>query len=102
MSFINSHKDGVTLRLRVQTRSSRPGFAGLYHEGQALKWGLKSPPVEGKANEELIESIAKTCGVAKSEVDLLKGETSREKVILVRNRSVEEIRTKLEASCGRK
>ncbi|MDZ8028411.1 MAG: DUF167 domain-containing protein [Nostoc sp. SerVER01] len=42
---------------------------------------LKSPPVDGKANEELIELLAEKFGVAKSDITIKSGLSSRQKLI---------------------
>ncbi|MBS3028305.1 MAG: DUF167 domain-containing protein [Dolichospermum sp. DET50] len=42
---------------------------------------LKSPPVDGKANEELIKLLAKNFDVSKSSIRIKSGTTSRQKVI---------------------
>ena len=45
-----------------------------------LKVKLKSPPVQGRANQELIEMLAKYYKVSKSQVEIIKGLTSKNKV----------------------
>ncbi len=52
------------------------------HEG-ALKVKLTSPPVEGKANEELIEFLADLLGVRKSDIKILRGGSSKQKTVEV-------------------
>ena len=48
-----------------------------------LKVKLKAAPVKGQANKELIKFLAKKFGVAKSQVEILKGLTSKNKVIMI-------------------
>ena len=48
-----------------------------------LRVKLKSPPVEGRANQELIELLAKYYKVSKSQVEIVKGLTSKNKVVEV-------------------
>ena len=71
-------RDGedLHLTLRVQPRASKDEL--LIH-GNGLKARITAPPVDGKANEHLIKFLAKEFGVAKSQVELVRGETSREK-----------------------
>ncbi len=71
---------GVTLPCRVQPRSSRSMLGEKY--GEAVKIYLTSPPVDGKANEELCKFLAKQSGLPRSSVRIHSGETSRTKVIL--------------------
>ncbi|RJQ16644.1 MAG: YggU family protein [Nitrospiraceae bacterium] len=70
--------ESLTLKIKVEPRSSRSGVVGPY--GDALKVKLTSPPVEGKANDELIEVLAKKFGVAKKNVEIISGLSSKNKV----------------------
>lgn len=67
--------------VRIQPKSSRDEIAGI-HDGR-LKIKLTAPPVDGKANERLVSFIAKTLGVPKSGVEIVKGKTSRLKTLRV-------------------
>lgn len=73
---------GTLLPCRIQPRSSKTGVSGIY--GTSLKITLNAPPVDGKANASLCEFVAKKCGIAKSLVSLVSGETSRDKTLLIR------------------
>ncbi|MFA6410869.1 MAG: DUF167 domain-containing protein [Candidatus Buchananbacteria bacterium] len=48
-----------------------------------LKIKLQAPPVDGKANAELIKFLAKRYGVSKSKVEILKGLTAKEKLVRI-------------------
>ena len=74
--------DGVIVNVRAQPRSSRAGVDGLI--GDALKVRVKCAPVDGKANKELVETLADAFGLAKSSVVFKSGETSKTKRILLR------------------
>jgi uncharacterized protein (TIGR00251 family) len=74
---IQADSDGVTLKVRVAPRSAKNGVAGLV-EG-SLKITLTAPPVDGAANEALIETLAKLCGLRKSNITILSGHTARQK-----------------------
>ena len=45
---------------------------------------LQAPPVDGKANEALIELLSKEFGVPKRDIEITKGATSRRKTIAIR------------------
>lgn len=47
----------------------------------SLKVNLKSPPVDGKANKELIELLAKKFAVSKSQISIKSGLSSRNKLV---------------------
>ncbi len=65
----------------MEPRSSKRQMAGMH--GDALKVKLTAPPVEGKANEELIELLSEAAGVRKSAVKILKGSSSKQKLVLI-------------------
>ena len=71
----------IHVRVRVVPRASKPGIAGV-RDG-ALLVRLQSPPVDGAANAELIELIAKTFGAAKRDVSMESGERSKLKRVAI-------------------
>lgn len=72
---------GVRFAVRVQPRASRSEIVGLH--GDAMKIRLSAPPVDGAANEALVELIAEMLGVGRRAVHIVSGETSRSKVVEV-------------------
>lgn len=74
--------EGVILNVRAQPRSSKAGLDGLL--GDAVKVRIRAAPVDGKANKELVETLAAVFGVSKSAVSFKGGETSKTKRLLVR------------------
>jgi hypothetical protein len=64
--------------------------------GAALKIALTAPPVENAANTALLAFLATLCQVARSSVSLLAGEKSREKRILIRTTTPQEVIQRLE------
>jgi uncharacterized protein (TIGR00251 family) len=71
----------IRLTVRVVPRASKPGIAGV-RDG-ALLVRLQSPPVDGAANAELIEVIAKAFGAARRDVSLESGERSKLKRVAI-------------------
>ena len=71
----------IQLTIRVVPRASKPGIAGT-REG-ALLVRLQSAPVEGAANAELIEVIAKAFGVARRDVSMVSGQRSKLKRVAI-------------------
>ena len=83
MPFLRRTPNGCQLSVRVQPGASRSEVAGLH--GAELKVRVKAPPVEGKANEALLECLARVFRVKRSQCELLRGGTSRSKTVLVRD-----------------
>lgn len=52
--------------------------------GERLKIKISSPPVDGKANQEIIDFFAKLFDIARRDVELISGEKSRNKRVLLR------------------
>ena len=73
--------DGWLLTLHIQPGAKKSEVVGLH--GDALKVRIASPPVDGKANEALVTFIADQLGLPKRAVQLVKGDTSRAKTVLV-------------------
>lgn len=71
----------IRLPLKIQPRSHQNAVLGWHDE--ALKIALKAPPVDGQANEALIEFLAKLWGLRKAQIQLLQGATSRHKLIQI-------------------
>jgi len=68
-------RNEVTLKIKVEPKSSRSGIVGQY--GDAIKVKLTSPPVDGRANTELIEVLAKEYGIKKKDVEIISGFNSK-------------------------
>jgi uncharacterized protein len=73
-------KNGITIEVKVEPRSSRRGIAGIM-ENNIVKVKLTAPPVEGAANEQLIEIIAEELKVRKAQVKIIRGQSSKIKVV---------------------
>lgn len=84
----------VIIQVQIQPRSSKNEITGL-HNGR-LKIKISAPPVNGKANQALIEFIAKALGVSKSKVEIVKGHTSKFKTLKVSGITQEFYRSFLE------
>ncbi|MEI6687732.1 MAG: DUF167 domain-containing protein [Thermoleophilia bacterium] len=84
------------LELRLQPRGGRDQVMG--ERDGAVLIRIAAPPVDGKANAALIAFVAKTIGVPKSSVEIIRGETSRNKVIRVEGRSPDDVRSLLLAA----
>ena len=93
-SYLSETPEGVILNVRAQPRSSRSGIDGLM--GDAVKVRIRSAPVDGKANKELVETLADVFGLAKSAVQFKSGETSKTKRVLLRGVSMDKAKNVVE------
>ena len=71
----------MIVSVRVKPNSRQPRIE--QDASGALTAYLKSPPAEGKANEELIARLAERYGVPKSRVRIKSGASSRNKVVVI-------------------
>ena len=82
MGWLAETPEGAVLAVRAQPRSSRSGIDGI--AGDALKVRIRSAPVDGRANKELVECLADAFGIAKSRVEIKSGQSSKTKRVLLR------------------
>lgn len=90
---VREHPDGTTIALRVIPRAPRTALVGRHAE--ALKLKVHAPPVAGAANAEARRYLARRCGVRAADVEVVAGERSRDKVVLVRGLDASAVRDAL-------
>ncbi len=93
MSALAGNSGFADLTVRVQPRASRSEIVG--RQGGALKVRVASPPVDGAANEEMVRLLAKSLGVPRSHVELLRGASGRNKVVRVHGLSPLQVEERL-------
>jgi uncharacterized protein len=92
-------KDGaVTFKVRAQPGAARTEMAGE-HAG-AIKLRIAAPPARGKANEECRRFLARLFGVSPSSVEIVSGDSSRQKLIRVHGASMDRVCEALGARGG--
>ena len=96
-AWISQTAQGVVVRVHAQPQASRTEIVGAHGEGEAarLKIRLAAPPVDGKANEELLYFLKKKTGIPSGAIELLRGDTSKSKDVLFRGASVGHVLEKL-------
>jgi len=77
--FLQVRSDGLHLAVRAQPRAGRTELAGVL--GAELKVRIAAPPVDSAANEALVEFLAKTLQLPRRAVTLVRGATSRSKLL---------------------
>ena len=88
-------EDNCTLKVRVQPKASRNQVDGF--EDGTLRLRVTAPPTEGKANAGVIALMAKTLGVSKSRLEIVRGHGSRDKVVAIDTLSEQEVHRRIAA-----
>lgn len=92
-------KDGaVRVEVHAKPRAKKSRIVGI--RGDAVEVSLAAPPVDGAANEELVRTLADALEVPKRQVQFVRGESSRTKLIAVTGLSVDEVILKLTRAVG--
>lgn len=90
MFQVSSNKTGISFCVKVQPGAIRSEVAGV--DGDFLKIRLTAAPVDGKANQALIELLARRLAVPKTCVKIRTGASSKRKIIQIENYSEEKFR----------
>ena len=86
----------ITLTIQIQPRAKRSEVLG-FTDG-ILKLKIAAPPIEGKANKEVISFLSDVLDIPKSNIDLEHGHTSKNKVIAINGLDRESIYERIEAA----
>src|SRR5579871_5157864 len=83
--WLRPHARGCTLAVRVQPGAKKSAVLGILGEGEdaSLKIAVQAPPIEGRANEALIAFVATRLDLPRNAVELLRGQSSRSKTLLI-------------------
>lgn len=76
----SSSTDQHTLSVKVVPNASKSEYAG-WLDNETLKIRIQSPAQDGKANKALVAFLAKQTGVSKNQISIVRGESSRQKLI---------------------
>lgn len=79
---LSGGRRGTALAIRVTPRSKRNEIVEILPD-DTIKIRLTTPPVEGKANEALIEFLAHILGVSRSRIEIIAGQNGRDKLVSV-------------------
>jgi uncharacterized protein (TIGR00251 family) len=93
MIAVRDHAEGCVLPVRAQPGARRAGVQG--EQAGALKIAVTAPPEGGRANQALVELLRKALGVKRSQVELIGGQTSRDKRFLIRGVTRGELEVRL-------
>lgn len=80
--MIKESKDGIIFSLKISPNASKNT---IIKENDGIKVKITAQPIDGKANKALIEFLSKQFKVPKSYFEIIKGETSKDKTLLIKN-----------------
>jgi hypothetical protein len=92
---LESHTEGIVLLVRAQPGAKQSEVRG--EQNGALKVAVTQVAEKGKANKALLALVGKQLGLRKSQIDLLSGETSQQKRLLIRDVSLDELKRRVAA-----
>lgn len=92
-AFLRTQSGGVLLSIKVQPRASANQIGGPL--GDELRIKVAAPPVDSAANEALVRFLAERLDCARSAVELVRGHTSRHKVVKLHGLSATSVLARL-------
>jgi uncharacterized protein (TIGR00251 family) len=87
-------KTGAAITVRVTPRMAKNEIAEIMNDG-TVKIRLTAPPVDGKANQCLIDYLAEILGVKPAKIEIISGLTGRDKIVTVMDLTPEEVQEKI-------
>jgi len=84
----------IIIKAKIVPGSSKNKIVGVYND--TIKIAVTAPPVEGKANKKCIAYLAKYFDVAKSKIEIISGQTSKNKLIKIYDISQKDFLDKIE------
>lgn len=96
---LHGGQKGSALAVRVTPRASRNEIVEMLEDG-TIRVRIAAPPADDEANNTLLEFLAEILGVPKSRLDIVAGETGRDKLISVLDMDVETAHQRIVAHMG--
>ena len=90
---MSASESEAKIAVRVYPKAARNEVVGF--KGGVLQVRVSAPPLKGKANEELIALLSKVLGVSKSRIGIIRGHTTRNKLIAIDGLSQEGLMRRL-------
>ena len=97
---LHDGKKGSALAVRVTPRAARNQVVGVLNDG-TIKVHLDTTPEDDEMNRTLVEFIAGMLGVAKSRIEIVAGESGRDKLVSVLEMSTEDVHKKVIEELGK-
>jgi uncharacterized protein len=94
---LHDGKKGSALAVRVMPRASHNKIAGVLDDG-TVKIHISAPPADGEANDQLIAFIAEVLNIPKNRIEIIAGETGRDKLISILDMDAETVHNRILAN----
>lgn len=91
---LHDGQHGAALTIRVTPKASRNAIVGVLDDG-TIKIHLTAPPVEGQANQALLEFLSEVLGVPKSNLEIVAGHSGRDKLVSILNMDVQTVHQRI-------
>lgn len=85
---ITIKNDGILIKIRISPNASKNQ---ILLDGDIIKLKVTAQPIENKANKAVIEFLSKTFKIPKTSIEIVKGETSKDKTIFISTTDNEKI-----------
>ena len=90
--------NSASIKIRVQPKASRNQVVGF--TGDTLRLRVTAPPEAGKANQAVIALLSDTLGIAKFRIRIIRGRSSREKLVSIASLTREQVLLRLSPVLG--
>src|SRR4051812_17502268 len=87
--FLKTVQAGTCISVKLQPRASKNEIGSVM--GNELKISVTAPPVDSAANQALVDLLAEELDCSRGAVQIVKGQTSRHKTVLISGKTAEEI-----------
>jgi len=93
-NYLKITGNDITIKVKIVPGSSKNKIIGVYND--SLKIAITDSPVEGKANKKCIAYLAKCFDIAKSKIEIISGQTNKNKFIKIYDINQKEFLDKIE------
>jgi uncharacterized protein (TIGR00251 family) len=91
--IVQDTKDGVVLTVHIQPKASTTECVGIH--GDAIKIRVAAPPVDGAANDELVQFLARRLSIPTASVRIHSGASGRHKRVLIKGATAQLVMARL-------
>lgn len=91
---LHDGKKGAAIAVRVTTRATKNKILGALNDG-TIKMHLAAAPTDGQDNKELVEFLSDILDVDKGRIEIVAGDTGRDKLVSVLDMDSETLHNKI-------